>query len=50
MPQQNMSSKIGTSSSALHQKVIDKAKDGQQPCGAAAQAVAGAYNKQPVKK
>lgn len=48
MPQENMSSRIGKSSSPVINRVIQSNKNVQQPLGAPAQAVAAAYNKKPV--
>jgi len=49
MPQQNMSSKIGKSSSPSIQRVIQNSKNVQQPVGNGQAAINKAWNKHPVK-
>lgn len=48
MPQQNMSSKIGTSSSKLHTSVIKNSANGQAVVPAPGVTKSGQYNKQTV--
>jgi hypothetical protein len=48
MPQQDMSSKLGTSSSPIVNKVIEKNKDVQKPLPVNT-ATQQAYNKEPCK-
>lgn len=49
MPQQNMSSKIGKSSSPVAQRVIENNKNVQQPVSVPGVTKSGQLNKQPVK-
>lgn len=50
MPQQNMSSKIGKSSSPVIERVIQNNKDVQQPVSVPGVCNSGQYNKEPVQK
>lgn len=50
MPQQNMSDKLGKSSSPVVQKVIENNKNVQQPVQVPAVVNNGQYNKQPCKE
>lgn len=50
MPQQNFSSKIGTSSSPIVNRVLQNNKNVQQPCGTAKQAIADKHTNSPVSK
>ena len=49
MPQQDMSSKIGKSSSPIVERVIQNNKDVQAPVNPATVTKSGQLNKQPVK-
>jgi len=48
MPQQNLSSKLGKSSSPVIDRVIQKNKDVQQPVNPSTVTKNGQYNKEPV--
>lgn len=50
MPQQNMSGKIGKSSSPVIQRVIENNKNVQQPTPVPGVVTSGQYNKEPIKK
>jgi len=50
MPQQNQSGKIGTSSSPVIQRIIDKNKNVQQPVAVPGNLSNGQFNKQSTKK
>jgi len=49
MPQQNMSKKLGSSSSPIVNRVLQNNKNVQQPCGSAKAAIAGKHTNSPVK-
>ena len=49
MPQQDMSSRIGKSSSPIVNRVIQNSKDGQAPVNPATVTKSGQLNKQTVK-
>jgi hypothetical protein len=49
MPQQNLSSKLGKSSSPIVDRVIQKNKDNQAVVNPATVTKSGQYNKQPEK-
>jgi len=49
MPQENQSSKLGSSSSPVVDRVIQNNKNVQQPVSVPAVVNSGQYNKQPVK-
>lgn len=48
MPQQNMSSKIGKSSSPVIQRVIENNKNVQQPVAVPGVTKSGQFNKEPI--
>ena len=48
MPQQDMSSKLGKSSSPIVNRVLQNSKNGQQPVSVPG-VLKSAYNKQPIK-
>jgi hypothetical protein len=50
MPQENMSSKIGKSSSPSIQRVIENSKNVQQPLGSVKSAISQSFQKKPFKK
>lgn len=49
-PQQDMSKKMGSSSSPIVNRVIQNSKNVQQPCGNAKQAIADKHTNKPVQK
>lgn len=49
MPQQDMSSKLGTSSSPVVARVIDNSKNVQQPVPVPGVVNSGQFNKKPIK-
>lgn len=50
MPQQDMSKRIGKSSSPVVNRVIQNSKGGQAPVSVPGVVNSGQYNKQPCKK
>lgn len=49
MPQENMTSRLGTSKSPVVARVIDNSKNGQQPVAVPGVIKNGQFNRKPVK-